>query len=193
MIKYMLTSKCTRNCSYCITRNIKSEECNDYEKIQEVLESLKGQQLMITGGEPTCSDYFEGKTLIAKSWFKELYLTTQNEKVLRSKFVEKYYKSVTFSLHGRNPIPKVEIDIPVYASILIGEDKYKIGFIDKLKKLGYKGLTANEDQRGSQPAKKMDYWSIGGFSFKLNPKGNCMDETIILPNLKIINNFVPYL
>ena len=58
MIKYMLTTKCTRKCPYCITRNIKTKEVECSLQLSKLFAKLKikypnEKEIMLTGGEPT--------------------------------------------------------------------------------------------------------------------------------------------
>lgn len=190
MLKYMLTNKCNRKCEYCITRNIHCEEELDLEKVQKILWKLRieGQEdIMITGGEPSLSKQFETKLLIAGLIFFRVYITTQNKKLLKEKI--DWIDAITFSLHGEEPI-KVEVDTPVYASIL--DSQYYRELPRKLKELGYSGLTINEEQRGKETFNE-EIEQIENFSIRINRRGKCMNETIILPNLQVIKDFKPYL
>lgn len=195
MIKYMLTSKCNRNCEYCITKNIQKEECLDLVKIKKTLNQFKGQDIMLTGGEPTLAKQFLPRLELIKEIAGKVYITTQNKNMLRpevNRRVKKYFDAITFSLHTEiNQPPKVEVDVPVYASIL-AEQFYKRLPL-KLKMLGYAGLTINEEQRTGTWFNEVIVEQFPKFSVKVNRKGHCMNEIIILPDLTIINDFTPYL
>lgn len=191
MIKYLITSECNRKCEYCITKNIHQKECEDCEKIIDVLMQFRNEHIMITGGEPTLSENFGFITMSAKMINKHIYLTSQNPEVLKRDSINMYYDAVTFSLHDYKNVPKVEIDIPVYASIL--SDKFFQDLPRVLRQLGYAGLTINEEQREGCYFNDSIVQEFPGFSLKINRKGNCMDDTMILPDLTVINDFTPYL
>jgi len=192
MLKYMLTNECNRHCSYCITRNIHCEETTSLSRVQKVLWKLRlqgNEEIMITGGEPTLSKLYSLKLLTAGLIFTRVYITTQNKKMLKERDEMHFIDAITFSLHGEEPI-KVEVDIPVFAAIL--DEQYYKGLPMKLKKLGYAGLTINEEQRGKKTFNEL-LSNIKDFSIRINRLGKCMDETIILPDLKIIHDYTPYL
>ena len=192
MLKFMLTTICNRDCPYCITKNVVSKEEMDMKKVRQVLSSLRNKHssIMITGGEPTMANLFKEKVLCAKKIFDEVYLTSQNIYVLKNTPLMDNFKAITFSLHDLKTIPKVENDVPVYASIL--DYQYHKDLSAKLRKLGYKGLTINENQRHKKAfTEKIP--KLKNFSILINRVGKCLDEDIVLPNLEVINNFRKYL
>jgi len=192
MLKFMLTTECPRKCFYCITKNVKAEESTDFNKIRRTLQSLSKdhKEIMITGGEPTVAKYFVEKIMLAREYFTKVHLTTSNFNFPTSggKFL---FNSITLSLHGRRP-PIVDRGVPIYASILTSE--LENTFPKELKDLGFAGLTINENQREVSRLWDCDFLpKLRNFSYKLNLVGHCMNEIIILPNLKIIKNFKFYL
>ena len=191
MLKYILTTRCNRSCPYCISRNVKAEEELDMGKVKKTLWLMAGKHdsIMITGGEPTIAKLFDEKVKCAKEIFEKVYLTTQNKVFLDSEFFE----AITFSLHDTKEIPFVGTTTkPVYAAIL--DEQYDKRLPDFLKAIGYSGLTINEEQRGKNVFKqRLPRISDGKFSIRVNKRGLCMNEDIILPDLKVINDFKGYL
>ena len=150
--------------------------------------SKKHKDIMLTGGEPFASQLYPHYKQLALKYFKGVHLTTSNLHCLQYDEMN-YFKSITISLHNRRPL-KVYAQTVVYASIMSWE--YFMELPRMLQKLGYAGLSINEEQRngGEFNALMPD---IEGFSIKINRRGHCMDSTIILPNLEVINDFTPYL
>jgi len=196
MLKYMLTTKCNRKCNYCITKNIVVEEETNLDNVKEVLWKVRLEgykDIMITGGEPSLSELFYSKLQLIGTIFNNVYITTQNEMLLEDYLP--FVKAISFSLHdsiSQKVIPFLTYSAtPVYACILEDYYYYRLPFL--LKDLGYKGLTINEEQRKGRHFDEKQLPEIEDFSIRVNRKGKCMNEVIILPNLKIINNFTPYL
>ena len=79
----------------------------------------------------------------------------------------------------------------VYLSIL--DFQYSKGLLREAFCKCYSGLTINEEQRAEMEFTGLKEGKIKGFSVKVNKRGHCMNETIILPNLKVIKNYKPYL
>ena len=199
MLKYMLTTKCNKKCPYCITRNVKAKECHDVGQITQVLESFSKvfKDIMLTGGEPSKAIAFIPIVNLAYTLFKNVYITTKNPAVLGFSG----FKAITLSLHDPTISPRTTTTRPVYAAIMA--DEYTQRLPEALREKGYSGLTINEDQRPSTYTATSppfidlipDTWKLkhANFSIRINRKGKCMDETIILPDLKVIHNFRPYL
>lgn len=149
------------------------------------------KEIMLTGGEPTVAKDFWEIVDLANSLFNgEVYLTTQNLNMLNPNTVVGKFKAVTFSDHD-GVVPRVENGIPTYLAIMAGT--YEPMVFRKAWLNGYSGVTINEDQFQKE---RFDRWipDYGKeFSIHINRLGKCMDETIIMPNLTIINNFRPCL
>lgn len=197
MLKHMLTTACPRKCEYCITRNVHAREERDLGQIEKVYRGLsqRHREIMLTGGEPTLVKNFRDTIGLAIHFFSKVYLTTQNPVMLKPGNGARFFDAITFSIHDEK-IPTVEYptsgqtDLKVYAAILA--KRYTSALPYDLKHAGYNGLTVNEDQRDT---KSFEEWfpMIKDFSFRINRHGKCMNETIILPDLTVINNFTPYL
>lgn len=197
MLKHMLTTKCPRSCEYCITRNVKAKEavgpeadvatCELYEKLYR--EGHK--EIMFTGGEPTSAKGFVYHVLNAKARFDRVHMTTQNEEILSSD-AALMFDSIVFSLHDGYTGQKVTNGAKVYASILA--DQYSTKLVTSLMAAGFAGLAINEEQREGSPFDEYQLpRNLKTFSFKINRRGHCMNETIILPDLRVITDFTPYL
>jgi hypothetical protein len=191
MLKYMLTTKCTRTCEYCITRNVVAEEELDLDKVESKLFDLYKaghKDIMITGGEPSCAEKFKDKVYLCGRIFPNMYITTQNPKVLPMQLP--YIKAVTFSLHDLDNIPRLGINQTVYGAIL--DKQYFKELPGILKDLRFSGLTINENQRGTEEFTE-ELENIKDFSIRVNKRGKCMNETILLPDLRVITDFSKYL
>ena len=199
MLKYMLTTKCNRRCSYCITKNVRGvDEVVDYFKILEALKPLAKEHrtIMLTGGEPTLAPQFNAAAAVCDQLFGEVHMTSQNPMVFKHGGF-RWLKSLTFSLHDLRLVPDPKgIGVPVYASILA--DQFVEGLPEYLAYMDYRGLTINDDQFGDKEFNENrltqnplinDWW----FSIKINRVGHCLDETIILPDLSVIDDFTPFL
>jgi organic radical activating enzyme len=201
MIKYIITKECNRKCPYCISRNIHQEETDDLREVNKIFSELSKQydSIMLTGGEPTLSNLFHAKLMIAFLKFKHIYITTQNPKIFIDKWA-RLFDAITFSLHDVNIYKFIDVNIfklkypnvKVYASILLHQ--YSANLVYDLKENGWDGLMISEEQRNEM---KTD-WPLtiprtSNFSIKRNYIGHCLNDTIILPDLTIINNFKPYL
>ncbi len=171
MLKHIITTKCNKNCSYCITKNVKNKDFNfdnDCDKVMPLYHKLSKEhkQIVITGGEPTEHNNWYAFLTYASMAFKEVCITTQNESVLSNSIVPLAAKSIVFSIHNQDFKKfKINIDIPVYAAILA--EQYIPGMEKVLKKNGFSGLTINEEQRnGKSFTKKIN--PLKGFSIKSN-------------------------
>lgn len=199
MIKYLLTKNCPRKCTYCISRNIHQEESYDLAKVNTIYSELAktDDSIMFTGGEPTIAELFIEKIFLASLKFKHLYLTTQNIKIFDNKWV-KLFSAITFSLHDIHEWKKINIfeftykyQIPVYASIL--DNNFYQDLPEQLINNGWAGLTINEEQREGHRFNDSIVQEFPNFSIKINRKTQCRNDTMIMPDLTIINDFTPYL
>lgn len=196
MLKHILTSNCNRKCSYCIARNIHQEQKADLKIVEEVYKSLSQnhKEIMLTGGEPLMARHIVEITELARKHFSKIYLTTQNELALYYSICFKMFDAITFSIHDDPARYKVLNGAKVYASVMAEKYFYDLPYI--LKYNGFSGLTINEDQRGYKVFNECLIHAepeIEEFSFKINRRGHCMKECIILPDLSLINDFTPYL
>ncbi len=192
MLKYMLTVKCTRSCDYCITKNVKAKTDNNILKVIYSLIKLrlKGhKEIMFTGGEPTIAKHFVLKSLIAKVIFKGLYITTQNKGWLNT-WQARMFNGITYSLHDIVKLPIIRQKVNVYGSCI--DFQYYDNLAHDLQACGFSGLTINEEQRQGEKFKK-ELPILKEFSIRVNDKGKCLDEDIMLPNLSVINDFNVYL
>ncbi|MBI1936700.1 MAG: radical SAM protein [Ignavibacteriales bacterium] len=199
MIKHILTAECNRSCSYCITKNVKIDEINSEILEQKLPDlywrlSMRCDSIMLTGGEPSLSKYFARYVYYAGQYFKHVFITTQNEWLLNWEHSKDYFEAITFSWHD----PKawryaVTNGAAVYASILT--HLYSDWLVDTVRKLGYTGLTINENHFGTDVFDEKQLPQIKGFSIKVNRRGKCIDdETIfIMPDLSVRKNFKEFL
>ena len=200
MLKHMVTSECPRECAYCIVRNIALDQNMNMGALAHLYKAfaVRGHdKIMLTGGEPTIAEEFLYIYRLARLYFKEVHITTQNVRVLDIDENVRY-DGVTFSLHDINLVGKVVLaKSPIYGAMM--DFQFKPIYMANLAKNGWSGMTVNEDQRGSTPfsypAKAYNFvrnkWP--DFSMRINKKGHCMDETIILPDFDICNDFRDYL
>lgn len=196
MLKYIITTKCKKQCPYCITKNIQVDEYPDLQAIPYLLRNASvttnSKEIMLTGGEPTNNWYrFFMITGFCNMIFDKVFLTTQNVDMLSINLCQRI-DAITFSLHERvTDPPKVEVSTPIYASILAVQ--FYQDLPERLKKLGYAGLTINEEQREGFYFNESIVQEFPNFSLKINKRGHCMKDPILLPDLTLINDFTPYL
>jgi len=200
MLKFILTQVCPRQCSYCIVKNMplhlpNYDIVNVAYRLKELSETHR--EIMITGGEPTMRHDYDLIVRIAKKYFDYVYITTQNPSIFNSPALP-YIDAITYSLHdypaAMTPYVRVYEPTgripPVYAAILATQYDAKLAF--RLKAFGYSGLTINEEQRhGKRFVTFLP--RLKDFSIRVNRKGKCMNDTILLPDLTIINSFKDYL
>lgn len=147
------------------------------------------REIMLTGGEPTMARFFLAYVNMARQVFPKVFITTQNEWVIQDYHLENTFDAVTFSIHDE-VIPEVRNNSIVYASILA--DRYRPILASRLKLLGYSGLTINEEHRGTDVFSQ-EVPHVKNFSIRINRRGKCLDEEMILPDLTVITNFLNYL
>jgi len=193
MLKHLLTAKCNRACEYCISRNVKHKQVADIQKVAEVYRSFAPRtQLMLTGGEPSMAEWFTSIVISAHSHFNELYITTQNPELVKWQPINKLFNAITFSIHDYE-IPEVETENKVYASIL--DERYCPELVEELVQKGYAGLTINEEHRGKTVFDETQLPNIPDYMFpiRVNRRGKCLNEPMIMPDLTVIDNFQEYL
>lgn len=221
MVKHILTTECPRSCNYCIAHkiNIPQTDLTTLEKMLPEIYfqlSLSHKSIMITGGEPTQSQFFDVYISYARRYFEKVFITTQDEYLLGWKGSPKYFDAITFSWHDLKTWRyAVTNGATVYASIL--SHLYHEGIIKTLKELGYSGLTINENHFGKEVfdenlllldkrftvEKIFDFESNkiliklnnDSFTIKINRRGECFkDETVyIMPDLSMRESFSEYL
>ena len=215
MLKHMLTTKCNRKCSYCITRNVSAKQELDINKVETLYLNMYAaghKDIMLTGGEPTLAEKFFALSLLAMDVFDNVHITTQNEKIfvfdglggLHSTIA--FFDSVVVSLHDKplyesvmsaiHPHRDYTNDIPKFYAAMLDEQYYSYPeIVTHLIENGWDGLTINEEQREGEKWSDCEWMALlpPDFSFRVNRRGHCMDETIILPNLEVITDFRPYL
>lgn len=191
MLKHILTHACPRGCSYCITKNIKHSQELDLNRVELLYRDLRWEHedIMLTGGEPTVAKNWRKIAGLARNYFPEVCITTQNPEIFED-LNAYFFDRISFSLHGAEPVCVKHCRVPVFAAILANE--YSEELVKKLVNLGYSGVTINEEQRAGDSF-DIELPEIKGFSFKINRRGNCMDETIIMPDLSICTDFTKYL
>jgi organic radical activating enzyme len=197
VLKHILTNKCTRKCSYCITRNVHEEQETDLSRVEVLYRSISNlhPDIMLTGGEPLLADHFCDIADLAGKNFNRVFLTTQNEMALYYSVCFKMFRAITFSIHDNPERYKVLNGATVYAAVMADKYFYELPYM--LKDAGFAGLTINEDQRSQDRFNEcllMAEPEIKDFSIRINRRGRCMNDTImIMPDLSIINDFSNYL
>lgn len=199
IFKHMLTHRCNRGCGYCITKHVITEELWSPDDVVPVYNqmALEGwQKIMLTGGEPTMARKYESRVELARQFFDKLFMTTQAAHVLTSEFHEEMYDAITFSIHSRKLSPSimVDINIPVYASVIHFQASQELA--DALARQGFSGMTINVEQREGNKKALTEIFAPEGypdFSIRVNVLGKCMQDCIVLPNLEVVNNYVPFL
>ncbi len=194
MLKHILTNKCNRSCGYCISRNVnQTEQFGMRTVVARYMEFWKKghREIMLTGGEPSMAKFFIAYISYARQIFDKVFITTQNPMLIQSDhgWIDgKTFDAITFSIHDAI-VPEVTNGATVYASVL--DARYKPGLAEELKAKGYAGLTINEEHRGtevfSEPLPELE-----GFSIRINRRGKCLDEPMIMPDLTTIENFKEY-
>jgi organic radical activating enzyme len=201
MVKHIITTECSRRCSYCINRNVKIEDCRNMKHYDHKLQSLYSHlskthdSIMLTGGEPTLSPIMWTALNIAKSRFKEVHLYSQNPEVLHKDIYAEYFDSIVFSMHDfqlNMDQMTVTNHAIIYCSIL--SYLYEAGLPMALKVLGYSGLTVNENHFSINSFHKQ-VPSIPNFSIRINRHGECFrkDTVFIMPDLSIRTSFQEFL
>lgn len=195
MLKHILTAKCNRKCGYCISRNVHQEEQHGIRGVVDRYMEYRKKghaEIMLTGGEPSMAKWFPTYVSLARQIFDRVFITTQNPELIQTdnKVINaKTFDAITFSIHDAI-VPEVTNGATVYASIL--DARYKAGLAEELKAKGYSGLTINEEHRGTEVFNE-ELPTIDGFSIRINRRGKCLDEPMIMPDLTTIENFKEYL
>jgi MoaA/NifB/PqqE/SkfB family radical SAM enzyme len=191
MLKHLLTAKCNRKCGYCISRNVHQEQAPVVtNRLKAVYDSFPDTQLMLTGGEPSMAEGFEEIVLVARMRFDELFLTTPNPQMITKWLWGLVFDAITFSIHDA-VIPEVKNSATAYASIL--DARYTPELVDELRAKGYAGLTINEEHRGTAVFDETQLPKVDGFSIRVNRRGKCLSEPMIMPDLTTIADFSEYL
>lgn len=195
MIKHILTTRCYRGCPYCITRDLDVRQRLDWDRLNLVYEMQRDSEIMLTGGEPTLAEEWKTIAVVASFYFERVCITTANEALLSRD--GHLFDAITFSLHGRAPLPADygRLGTPVYASILADQLYPELPF--ELRRQGYSGLTINEEQRNGRPFEldedlRQTMLELG-LSLRINRRGKCLDERIILPDLTVVDSFRPFM
>lgn len=204
MLKHLLTLACPRRCPYCVVRHVPPCEANlDLDKLTDAYLGLRAgghRAVMLTGGEPLRHPDFGGVLTAACEVFREVHVMTQEPAALG--LPRCWVTSVVFSLHDypRRAPPFVRTDAPVYASVLAAQLDARLPQL--LLERGYAGLTLNEDQFGGGPTIEEALARAGAnhllsatapLSLKLNRRGHCANETVLLPDLTVVRDFTRYL
>lgn len=210
-LKFILTTKCNRNCGYCINHSAKIADF-DGRPTDEYITSLRilfkllkhrgNQRIMLTGGEPTHHPLFPEILRTASAFFPFTDITTADPFKLFSfiyppKNLAPLLASIviTYHLDQTEIFPVNDIYRPVYASFMAFDERLRDldSLILTLERRGYNGITINDDHLG---LKQYDDYEIPDlqkkyefFTFKINRAGYCLDSTIITPNLELVNSF----
>ena len=194
MLKHIITKECNRKCSYCISKSITQEQLNSITRIDQAYNKCRqdNRSIMLTGGEPTMAYGFKSIVELAKSWFPDVYIVTQNPKALTDNFYRKF-RAITFSMHDNKAKKLVVLNgTTVYASIM--SHLYTPLLPGLLASNGFSGLTVNENQRDiSHAFDNSNMPFIPNFSIRVNRIGKCLDETFIMPDLSVVHGYKEYL
>lgn len=187
MIKHILTTACP----YCITKNVPAIEPRP-ALIDETYAALAAQgesEIMLTGGEPTLDFELLTACLNAgRRYFQDVHLTTANPRFL-GHWIAKFFDSIVYSHHDREPwaLPFVGPSVRAYLAVLA--DQFHQGLVAVAHASGFSGITVNEEQRAGERFEAEVLAPCPGFSIKINRRGHCLDQRILLPDLSIKENF----
>lgn len=179
-------------------RNVSRREEMDLDKVRETLNVARAlsHQIMITGGEPTISRWFNEKVRMARQLFDEVYLSTANWRYMASpQIANKYIDAITYTIHNKNDVGVLTESGIYHKTIYIATVWPQMRVIDEeyvraLAHIGFKGLTINEDHRGTEVFDDSHLPDIKGFNYKINRRGHCLDDMpIIMPDLEIEMSF----
>jgi MoaA/NifB/PqqE/SkfB family radical SAM enzyme len=182
MIRHIITGDCPNNCS-------------GYEyspvRLAGIYERLKDhREITITGGEPTSHPYFIHIVKVANKYFDAVHLYTTNPLVLNDLGTDNLFTTVNLGIHGiLTDAHVVRIKTPVYAHVM--SERYTRGLPLLLKMRKFTGLTIEMDKRRDDDPP--DIINITGFSVRINDNKACMEDTFIMPDMKIVNGFHNYL
>ena len=204
IFKHIITTDCPRRCSYCLVRDVPpADELVSFAALRARYLELREagyQEVMLTGGEPTLHPFYPAIVRLAWSVFDAVHLTTQNEGVLagRNVWSDTLLTSVVFSIHDHSVLRRLldsvaSLPFRVYASVMASS--YYSSLPAQLALCGFNGLSINEDARGTEVFDESRIPSTcGEFSIRVNRRGRCLDDTLILlPDLTITKSFRPYL
>ena len=151
---------------------------------------------MLSGGEPVVNKMFNSCLMWARRIFEKVSIITAHYTALSNKTIERYADDILFSFHIEYPEKwntKVEIDIPVYASMVLETyielDKRFDNPLLWLKSLGYAGATIREcypDGVSISEQCPEGFPQVEGFSTRIHVKNNCVKENVLLlPDLTL--------
>ena len=193
MARYMITSKCNMNCSYCVAKNVKILSDNNIVKIANVMQyiSKTHNRLEITGGEPTLDPKLSLKILIAKEYFSEVGMRSATPNNITSMQIDNL-DVVNISGHNlrlyEHTSPEQHLVKPITTYLSIGKHQYYPELPARLAELGWNGLTIWEDVWNPKPKSDLvDPYDIPeSFSVRHLSSDECLDQLIILPDLDVI-------
>ena len=188
MIKHMVTLDCPRACPYCITRDVPRVTPAPTWLIPEVYAAHAGEELMLTGGEPTLDlERLTACLNAGRAYFKRVYLTTSNARFL-GHWLAPHFNAVVYSIHEKDlvTLPIVSPALTAYATIM--EDQYRDPLPELVKRAGFSGLTINEEHRGSDRFDAARLPDLGDrFTYRINRRGDCFGHVFLTPDLKIFD------
>jgi organic radical activating enzyme len=199
MVKHIQTKECPRTCGYCISKKVTHNEA-DWDTVIQNLPgiyrklSISHKSIMHTGGEPCDSKHFPYYLKLARHYFEKCFITTQDDFILSWQQASYFFDAIIFSLHDLKTWRYiVKNNALVYASIL--PHLYNEHLPNRLKELGFAGLTINEDHFGKDIFDQSQLPVIEDFSIKINRRGQCFnqDTIYIMPDLSIHQNFDEFL
>ena len=197
--KHVISYACDKRCSYCINEILKHDEkqCKDKVQIGEKYTELAldgYDHIMLSGGEPVLNKMFESCLRLASMIFKHVSIISAHNSTLSNKLIEELADDVLFSLHAEyfdsTNIPQVNIDIPVYASMILETYHmiHEVGNLFHLSSKGFSGATIRECYPDGDSIEKFYPDGFGelpnNFSLKTYTKDRCvMDSLLLLPDL----------
>jgi hypothetical protein len=189
MIKHIITTDCPRSCPYCITKNLPAiEPCPG--KIEEAYAAHQGEgELMLTGGEPTFRpDLLFAAFNAGRRYFESVHLTTASGRFLHH-WTARFFDSIVYSHHDRPAaeLPFVGPYVRAYLAILA--DQFSQDLVGMAHASGFSGLTINEEQRAGERFEAEVLSPCEDFTIKINRRGHCLDQKILLPDLTLVEDF----
>ena len=190
--KHIISYACDKRCSYCINEILKHDEkqCKDEVQIGQKYSELAldgYDHIMLSGGEPVLNKMFEKCLLKSYLYFEQVSIISAHKKTLSHEMIEYLATDVLFSFHAEYLSNvdelKVEIDVPVYASMIV--ETYDIlaeRYVDVIrffKELGYSGMTIRECYPDGK-AFEGDIPEDPDFSVRIYKKERCVEDTLLL-------------
>lgn len=201
--KHIISYACDKNCSYCINEILVHNEKQNKNNVDlaEAYTKMKRKgydHIMLSGGEPVINKKFPKCLHFAYALFNHVSIISAHNSALSNKEIELFADDILFSLHKQyldvENIPEVNIDIPVYASMVLETfieiNDYWINPLCHLLRKGYSGATIREcypDGKTIENVYPDGIYCPNNFSLRTHKKENCVkeDAVLLLPDLTI--------